>query len=96
VVFTPGVEVAMVSVVEFPTTPAGIVSGVVVVVVVVTERVGAGGGSEETVCDSGSEAQPASRPMAPQIANTDGIRLITSTQAGRDSGVKSFVFMLRD
>jgi len=42
---------------------------VVVVVVVVTERVGAGGGGEETTWDSGSEAQPASRPRTLQPAS---------------------------
>lgn len=80
VVFTPGVVVATVTLAGVPMT-AGIVSGVVVVVVVVTERVGAGGGGVETVCDSGPEAQPARRLIAPQNATTGVKFLITRMEA---------------
>jgi hypothetical protein len=72
------------------------VSGVVVVVVVVTERVGAGGGGAETMCDSGSEAQPARRPSAPQNAKTGVSRLIMRTEAERDGKVIIFVFICRE
>jgi len=80
----------------FPTTTAGIVSGVVVVVVVVTERVGAGGGSAETMCDSGSETQPIRRPRAPQHAKTDVSCLTARTEAERDSRIIIFDFIFRE
>ena len=52
------------------TTPgAATATGVdVVVVVVITAFDGGGGGGAETKCDSGSEAQPARKPRAPQQA----------------------------
>jgi hypothetical protein len=64
-----GVAVVLITLAELPAT-AGIVPGVVVVVVV-TERVGAGGGGDETMCDSGSVAQPAKRPRMPQQVITE-------------------------
>ena len=94
-VLTPGVVVAIVTLAGFPTTTAGIVSGVVVVVVVVTERVGVGGGSAETMCDSGSETQPARRLMAPQHAKTDVSCLTVRTEAERDSRIIIFDFIPR-
>jgi hypothetical protein len=69
------------------------VSGVVVVVVVVTERVGAGGGGAETMCDPGSEAQPAKRPMTPQNAKIGVNCLITLMEAERDRKVIIFVLI---
>jgi hypothetical protein len=63
-----GVAVVLITLTGLPAT-AGIVSGVVVVVVV-TGRIGAGGGGDETMCDSGSVAQLAKRPRVPQQAIT--------------------------
>jgi cobalamin biosynthesis protein CobT len=63
-----GVAVVTITLAGLTTATPGIESGVVVVVVVVTERVGAAGGSDETWCDSGSEAQPARMPRLPQAA----------------------------
>ena len=94
-VLPPGVVVAIVTLAGFPAITAGIVSGVVVVVVVVTERVGAGGGGAETVCDSGSETQPAKRPRAPQQAKTDVSCLTARTEAERDSRIIIFDFIFR-
>ena len=79
----------------FPTTTAGIVSGDVVVVVVVTERVGAGGGGVETICESGPEAQPASKPRIPQKGRIGESRLITRIEVEPDSRVVIFVFIVR-
>jgi hypothetical protein len=87
------VVVAIVTLAGFPATTAGIVSGVVVVVVVVTERVGAGGGGVETMCDSGSETQPARRPSAPQHAKTDVSCLTARTEAERNRRITIFVFI---
>lgn len=81
VVVVPGVAVVYVTLAGVPTITPGTVSGVVVVVVVVTERVGAGGGGAETMCDSGSEAQPARRLRAPQHAKTGVSCLIVRTEA---------------
>ncbi len=86
----------MVTLAGFPTNTPGTVSGVVVVVVVVTERVGAGGGGAETMCDRGSEAQPARRPRIPQNAKTGVNCLIRRTEAERDRKLMSFVFIFRD
>jgi hypothetical protein len=68
-----GFAVAIVTVAGSPTTTVGTATatGVVVVVVVsTTGRAGTAGGGAETICDSGSEAQPAKRTMAPQHART--------------------------
>ena len=78
----------------FPTTTAGIVSGDVVVVVVVTERVGAGGGGVETICESGPEEQPASKPRMPQNVRTGVSRLIIHAEVEPDSRVVIFVFIV--
>jgi hypothetical protein len=63
---------AFVTYAGFVTTTAGEVTATgadEVVVVVVTARVlGGGGGGAETKCDSGSVAQPARKPRAPQQA----------------------------
>jgi hypothetical protein len=45
-------------------------TGLVVVVVVTARLFGGGGGGAETMCDSGSEAQPPSNASAPQKAAT--------------------------
>jgi len=95
VVVPPAVAVAYVTVAGLPVTTAGTVSGVVVVVVVVTERVGAGGGGAETMCESGAETQPASRPKALQQARTGVNCLSTRTAAERDIKVIIFVFTLK-
>ena len=98
-VLPPGVVVAVVAIVTlagFPTTTAGIVSGVVVVVVVVTERVGVGGGSAETMRDSGSETQPARRLRAPQHAKIGVSCLTARAEAERDSRIIIFDFIFRE
>jgi hypothetical protein len=98
-VFPAGVVVVIIVLPGFPTAAAGMagmVSGVVVVVVVVTERVGAGGGGEETVSESGPEAQPARRPRTPQNVRTGVSRLITHTEVERDRKVVIFVFIAAD
>jgi hypothetical protein len=82
VVLTTGVEVVVV------VEESGLVvtTGGVVVVVVVTELAGAGevGGREVTICESGSEAQPARRPRAPQQARRGVSCLTARAEAERD------------
>lgn len=92
-VLVPGAVVVTTTLAGFPAIAPGTVSGVVVVVVVVTERVGAGGGGEYTVCDSGCEAQPASRPMTPQQVRAGVSCLTTRTGVEPDRNEIIFVFM---
>jgi len=66
---------------------------VVVVVVVVIARVGAGGGGAETMCDSGSDAQPPSRTRTPQPAMTDGKCQAAQAEAEGDRRPRNSFFM---
>lgn len=88
-----GVAVVTITLAGLPAATPGIVSGVVVVVVVVTERVGAGGGGEDTMCDSGSVAQPARMPRVPQQAMTEVSRRAARMEVKRDGRNIIFVFI---
>ena len=92
-VLTPGVVVAIVTLAGFPTTTAGIVSGVVVVVVVVTERVGTGGGGEKTKCESGPVWQPVRIPSRPQQTKTGVNLLIARAELEEDRNVRILMFI---
>jgi len=84
VVLTAGVEVVVES--GLVTTVGG-----VVVVVVVTEPVGADvdGGRVVTICESGSEAQPARIPRAPQQARRGVSCLTARAEAERDRSLRT-------
>jgi hypothetical protein len=84
VVLTAGVAVAI--------DPLGFP---IVVVVVVTERAGSDGGGAETTCDSGSEAQPARRPRAPQQAKNCVRSLAARTEIDWDKRLKMFIFIFQ-
>jgi hypothetical protein len=90
VVLTAGVEVVVES--GLVTTVGG-----VVVVVVVTELFGvdADGGRVVTICESGSEAQPARRPRAPQQARRGVSCLTARAEAERDRRLKTGLIMAR-
>jgi hypothetical protein len=63
------------------------------VVVVTTARVGVGGGGAETMCDSGSFAQPAKRASTPQQART-GARDLPAREEAAEEGILGIVFFI--
>ena len=93
VVLPTGWVPAMITEPGFPTTTAGIVSGVVVVVVVVTERVGTGGGGEKTKCESGPVWQPVRIPSRPQQTKTGVNLLIARAELEEDRNVRILIFI---
>jgi hypothetical protein len=91
VVLTTGVVVAIVILAGFPTAGTATAIGVVVVVVV-TELADADGGGAETICDSGSEAQPARRTRAPQH-RTAGVSCLTAQIEAERIRILNFIFI---